>query len=159
MTVKKQPTCFLVPVSFVHLGPVEVPSGQNSPVPLVSDPQAGLQPQVRLHPDSRSLALALFTEKLEQTRQTSITPPPLSTGIRPAHWRRHQLPDSLIWSESSWKNPRTSLPLVNVPASSRRAHRPSASQRWFITKHVSFRGPSLVTPAAFAFKLLIGRLD
>lgn len=142
--IKKQPTCFLVPVLFVHLGPVEVPTGQNSSVPLVSDPQAGLQPQVCLHPGSRSLALfALFTDKLEQTLPTYITPPP-STGIRPAHWRSHQ------WSEkiSKW-TPLTPLP-ANVPAS-RRTHWQSASQRCLIPKHVSFRGPSLVTPAAFAF--------
>lgn len=63
VTVKKPPTCLLVPVLFVHLGPVEVPPGQNSPVPLFSDPQTGLEPQVRLHHSSCSLALALFSEK------------------------------------------------------------------------------------------------
>lgn len=79
--------------------------------------------------------------------------PPLSTGIRPARWRRHQSPDSFLSDlrKFPWMNPMICPLQVTVPASgSRRRHRPTTS-RWFIPKHVFFRGPSLVTPAAFAF--------
>lgn len=152
LTVKKPPTCFLVPVLLVHLGPVEVPSGQNSPVPLVSDPQAGLQPQVRLHPGSRSLALALFSEKLEQTRPTSITKYrrrrrcQQASGLLADVAISHRILFFLLsdLTKFPWMNPRICPLQVTVPASgSRRRHRPTASQRWFIPKHVFFRGRSL----------------
>lgn len=41
--ILKAPTCVLVPVILIYLGPFEMPAVQNRPVPFITHPQSGLK--------------------------------------------------------------------------------------------------------------------
>lgn len=132
-----------------------MPASQDRSVSLIPDPQTRLQPQVRLHLETRSshsVALCRFSQNLIRSHLTLITVATLSS-TRVAICPRHQ-------SVSGHQSPsptcaRLHLPL-NEPAD---AFRPlfvrsaedNACHTGCYSKNICFLSrPSLVTPAAFA---------
>lgn len=89
---REPPTCFLIAILLIYLGPFEMPACQHRPVSLVADPQAWLQPQVCFHlgkkrrsqPQRRS-----FLSLGEVLWSHFITFASLRNSSRMAVWPRH----------------------------------------------------------------------